>query len=334
MGKATGREIFAGRRAGARYVTAVLAIAAITAIAGQAGRAQAAESGTGFYLLGTRAALAGVVPPPGVYIQNDLYLYSGSASASRDLPIGGRIVADVEATAAIDLLTGLWSTKVPLMGGNLALQATIPVGTQNVSARAAVPGLGLGASIDDDVFTVGDPVVGASIGWHAGNFHWTAGTLVNVPIGDYQEGQIANLAFHRWGMDLYGAATWLDMTRGIDLSAALGVTFNGENPATDYRTGTEFHAEWAATKYLTPAFSLGVAGYYYRQITADSGPGATLGDFKGQVAAIGGTMAYDAKIASTPVSFKAKVYQEFAVENRLQGTSGFLTVSFPLGVGK
>ena len=321
-----------GRRRLARTGLALLAAAALASAA--ASRAQAAESGTGFYLLGTRAALAGVVPPPGVYVQNDLYVYSGSASAGRDLPIGGRVVADVEASAVINLLTGLWSTKVPLLGGNLALQATVPVGTQSVSARAALAGTGLGASVSDDVFTVGDPVVGASVGWHAGNFHWTAGTLVNVPVGDYQDGEIANIAFHRWGMDLYGAATWLDMTRGIDLSAALGITVNGENPATDYRTGTEFHAEWAATKYLSPAFSLGVAGYYYRQITRDSGPGATLGNFEGEVAAIGGTAAYDFRIARTPVSLKAKIYQEFAVQNRLQGTAGFLTVSFPLGAGR
>ncbi|MGO7845172.1 transporter, partial [Rhizobium johnstonii] len=36
------------------------------------------------------------------------------------------------------------------------------------------------------VFTVGDPVLGALLGWESGNFHWQTGLLVNVPIGDYQ----------------------------------------------------------------------------------------------------------------------------------------------------
>jgi hypothetical protein len=52
-------------------------------------QAQAAEGGVGFYLLGSRGPRAGVVPPPGFYVQNDFYVYSGSAGADRDLPIGG-----------------------------------------------------------------------------------------------------------------------------------------------------------------------------------------------------------------------------------------------------
>ena len=171
----------------------------------------------------------------------------------------------------------------------------------------------------------------ASVGWHSGNFHWTAGTLVNVPIGDYQDGEIANVAFHRWGADLYGAVTWLDPATGLDISGAIGVTFNGENPVTDYRTGTEFHAEWAVVQNFSPQFSAGIVGYYYQQLTGDSGEGAGLGEFKGRVAAIGGTAAYNFKLAETPVSLRLKVYKEFAVENRLEGTSGFIALSFPLG---
>jgi len=37
---------------------------------------------------------------------------------------------------------------------------------------------------------------------------------------------------------------------------------------------------------------MGLIGYYYQQITGDSGLGAKLGPFKGRVVALGGTMAY------------------------------------------
>ncbi len=40
-----------------------------------------------------------------------------------------------------------------------------------------------------------------------------------------------------------------------------------------------------------------MAGYFYQQVTGDSGPGASLGDFKGRIAAIGGTMGYNFKMA-------------------------------------
>jgi hypothetical protein len=51
------------------------------------------------------------------------------------------------------------------------------------------------------------PFLLSSIGWHAGNLHWTGGVGVNVPVGDYREGALANIAFHRWAADLFGAAT-------------------------------------------------------------------------------------------------------------------------------
>ncbi|MEW9838498.1 SphA family protein [Mesorhizobium marinum] len=295
--------------------------------------ANAAESGVGFYLLGSKGPMAGIVPPPGAYIQNDLYFYSGSAGANRDLPIGGQIVANIDAHAYINLTTGVWSTEWQVLGGNVALLGILPIGSQDVSAAVSIPNVGLGAAVDDDVFTIGDPVLGAQIGWHSGNFHWNVGALVNVPVGDYQQGEIANVAFNRWGADLSAALTWLDPDTGIDLSGAIGFTFNGENPDTDYTTGTEFHAEWALSKNFTQAFSAGLVGYYYQQVTGDSGEGANLGDFKGRVAALGATAAYNFQVGATPVSFRAKVYHEFAAENRLEGNAGYLTLSFPIGAG-
>ena len=47
------------------------------------GAALAAEGGIGFYLLGSKGPFAGVLPAPGTYINNDLYYYTGSASAGR-----------------------------------------------------------------------------------------------------------------------------------------------------------------------------------------------------------------------------------------------------------
>ena len=51
-----------------------------------------------------------------------------------------------------------------------------------------------------------------------------------------------------------------------------GFTFNGENPATDYKTGTEFHVDWALMQHVLKTFAFGIAGYRYQQITGDSEP--------------------------------------------------------------
>jgi hypothetical protein len=134
-------------------------------------------------------------------------------------------------------------------------------------------------------------------------------------------------------VDIYGALTWLDPASGIDLSTAAGFTFNQPNTATDYRTGTEFHLEWAASKSLTKEFSIGLVGYYYQQLSGDTGSGAVLGPFKGRVIALGGTVGYNFEVGKVPVSTRLKVYRELDVQNRMEGTAGFFTVSLPLTAG-
>jgi hypothetical protein len=184
----------------------------------------------------------------------------------------------------------------------------------------------------DSIFTLADPAVSASIGWHAGDFHWTAALTGFVPVGDYRYGALANVANHRWAADVTGAFTWFDPKIGLDLSFAVGTTFSEENAATQYKTGDEFHLEWAATQYLSKQFSIGAVGYFYRQYTGDSGPGATFGAFQGQVAAVGGTLGYNFKVGNLPVTTRLRVYSEFAVQNRLEGTAAFFTLSIPLHV--
>ena len=290
------------------------------------GVAHAAEKGTGVYLLGFRGPMAGFTPPPGIFFQNDLYVYSGEAGGNIQLPFGGQLIAGVEATAIFELPTGVWVTPWQIAGGDLGFSATVPIGSLEIDASLGP------LSVHDDIFTVGDPFLTGFVGWHAGNFHWQTGLGLNVPIGDYQDGEIANISFNRWATDVFGTATWLDPTLGLDVSGAAGVTFNGENPATNYETGTEFHLEWAASKIFSPQFNVGVVGYYYNQLTGDSGAGARLGDFEGEVAAVGGTLGYNFQLGKLPVSTRVKYYHEFDVTNRLEGDAGFFTVAMPLWV--
>ncbi|TAK49103.1 MAG: transporter [Xanthobacteraceae bacterium] len=306
---------------------------------------QAAENGVGVYLLGIRGPLAGLTPPPGLYFQNDFYYYTGKASPSLELPFNGKLLAGVSATLPVNAPTLLWSTTVQVLGGNLAFAGTLPIGGPSISADASlsVPPLNavLSRNLRDSITTVGDPYLQGMIGWHSGNLHWTAGVGVNVPVGDYREGAIANIAFHRWATDVFGAVTYLNMQNGIDLSGAMGITFNGTNPATDYTTGTEFHLELAATQNLPNGLSFGVVSYFYAQLTDDTGSGAKLGPFRGRVAAVGGSLGYMFKVDGRDIATRLKVYREFDVENRLEGTAAFLTVALPLhvyapppGVGK
>jgi hypothetical protein len=47
--------------------------------------------------------------------------------------------------------------------------------------------------------------------------HWQSGVSVNVPIGDDDEGDLANMSFDHWATDLYATASWLDTNIGLEL---------------------------------------------------------------------------------------------------------------------
>jgi hypothetical protein len=310
---------------------AALAIGAI--VLSMDGTAQAAEGGVGAYLLGSRGPMAGFTPPPGVYFQDDTYFYDGKLGGGRTLPTGGLLVANVSVQTWLNLPTTIWVTPAKILGGDLAFSVTSSVGEPRVNAGLLVnsPRFGpLGVNVTDDNINLSDFFVNSFVGWHAGNFHWQVGVGGIIPSGTYVAGQLSNASLNRPAVDVFGTLTWLDPAIGWDLSVAAGFTFNQTNTATNYTTGDEFHLEWAATKYLTKEFTIGLVGYYYQQFTADSGTGALVGAFEGRVVALGGSVGYTFEVGKLPISTRLKIYREFDVQNRFEGTAGFLTVSVPL----
>lgn len=299
--------------------------------------ALASEGGTSFYLLGSGGPGAAKLPPiEGIFLDNTTYYYAGSVGGERPFAIGGNIVADVDVSVIANFTTLLWVPSTDFAGGTLALGGTFAVGTPDVEAGVQLSGPGgilIGLSREDDATVVGDPVVSASLGWKVSkNTDFAIQTMINVPIGTYRQGRLANLSFHRWATDLSAAITWHSDDSKWDLSAKTGVTFNGENEFTDYDTGTEFHIEGSVERSFSSAFSAGLQAYHYSQISGDSGSGAELGSNKGRVSAIGITAAYNFKIGKIPVSSRARFFEEFGVEKRFDGRSAMLSLTMPLKV--
>lgn len=122
--------------------------------------------------------------------------------------------------------------------------------------------------------------------------------------------------------------TYFNPQTGNEFSVVTGLTYNFENPDLDYQNGIDWHVNFGASQFLSKQLQVGVVRYFYQQITGDSGPGATLGDFKSRVAGIGPQIGYLFPAGEMQGYLNLKGYWEFAAENRPEGWNTWLTLAF------
>ena len=309
----------------ARYTLLTTVIGCLSL--GTGPEAQAAEYALSTYALGQNGFGAGVTPPAGTYVSTLAGVYS--AGIGRPIEFGGVPIA---AGAHLDFFTsginGLYVFDHKVLGGNLAVSATIPVGYMNVDAMVTVGPLSGQRSTEGA--GLGDIVPKVQLGWTHGDFSHTVYVQTVTPTGRYETGFNPIIGLHRPGIDTGWAFTWTDKTHKLQFNGAVGVMFNFENTATDYKTGNEFHFEWAIGRELLPGLVFGLVGYDYRQLTGDFGSGAHLGPFKGSVDAIGLGFSGTTLVHKTPVIFNFRTYREFNADNHWEGNStvGSVTVRF------
>ena len=104
-----------------------------------------------------------------------------------------------------------------------------------------------------------------------------------------------------------------------------------ENPDTNYQSGVSSHLDWAASQFLSEQIHAGLVGYFYQQLTGDSGAGAVLRDFKSRVYAAGPQVGYFFPVGARKWYFNAKGYYEFDASNRPEGWNTWVTLAIPLG---
>lgn len=293
----------------------------------------AEEGGIGMYDPGTYDLQAGVLPQKGFYFKKSWDFYYGKIDK---VISGGVLFEEAEINIRYKPNEITYVTNKTIFGGNYALMLIFGNVSSEISSESIIENDGtiLIDDVEDSECGLGDivfsPVV---IGWHSDNLHYLINLPFYIPTGDFETADFkhhdfANIGKNRWAFDPAFAITHENTEKTYDISAALGYTLNfDENKDTNYKSGDALHLDVAIARNFINGFTIGACGYAYKQITDDSGDGAMLGDFKGQIFGAGPILGYNGKLFKKDVSTMGKWYHEFGGENHFEGDSFWIYFS-------
>jgi len=293
-------------------------------------RTQADEAGVSFWLPGQYGSFAASPGEPGWSLESTYYHASASASAARSFERGGGIQVGLTSPSDFVMVTPTYSFATPVFGAQAALGMTALIGRNSTSASATLTGPGgnsLSESSSDRVFGLGDLYPTASLKWNKDVHNIMVYAMTGIPVGIYDPDRLAALGIGHWAIDGGVGYTYLNEKAGFEWSVLFGLTYNFINPATQYQNGIDAHLDWAISPYLTDKLHIGAVGYVYNQLTADSGAGATLGDFKSRVIGIGPQLGLFFPVGNLEGYLNIRGYHEFDARNRLEGWTGYVTFS-------
>lgn len=312
-------------RSGSRLAI-LLAVAGFTLLSGAA---CAEEGGSGHYLPGSIASFIDGTPPTETFVTRlNVIQYKGSVSAQQPLPIAGGNTLGLNASSWGYGLTLLWRPPVELgERWSYAMSTTIPFLSMDVSANAAAalpggPAGTIGRTSNTDA--VGDVVLIPLMLSYIVNpdFKLDFRVAAYAPTGSYQVGRLANTGKNFWTIEPTVGFLYFGQKNGIEGSLFVGADFNQENSDTNYKSGTQAHLDGTLAQHFPFAGGLagaGLSAYYYQQVGADSGSGATLGAFKGKSVGIGPAVSYVSKLGKHDMIMELKWLHETSTENRLKG---------------
>jgi hypothetical protein len=277
----------------------------------------AEEGSAGHVAPGGVATLIDAAPSRPGWVLETMYVnYDGSFDASKELPIGGQLSVGLDAKVDALVLGALYTVKNKFLGAHYSFGAFVPYTWMDVrgevnqqNRRETVEGIG-------DITLI--PLM---LAWKENTLQYTASLAVYAPTGDYTAGALANLGLNYWTIDPTVGIAYNNPETGLNFGAYTGITFNTENSATNYDSGSMFHLEGSVQQLLPLGkgyMGLGLAAFFFQQVTGDSGAGARR-DFKGKTAGIRPVINYILPAGSDNWVFEAKWLPELSTKNRLKG---------------
>jgi hypothetical protein len=307
--------------------------------------AKADEGGVGFWLPGQFGSLAAAPQVPGWSVGIITYIDSVSASgnvaAAREVTIGRlnpnvKVDLNVNLTARPDLVLAAPSYvfATPVFGGQLAVSMAAGTGWSPADVNGTLTVM-LGPLTATRQGEISDARTGftdlypqTSLRWNNGVNSWMVYGMGDIPVGTYDSSRLANFGIGHGAIDGGVGYTYFDPTAGHEFSVVTGLTYNFVNPSTDYQNGIDWHLDWGASQFVTKTVQVGAVGYFYQQLTADSGQAPFLGENLSRIAGIGPQIGFIFPAGPLQGYLNFKGYGEFAAQNRAAGWNAWVTLAF------
>jgi hypothetical protein len=309
------------------------------------------EGGVSFWIPGFFGSMAAVPTQPGFALETFAYNTNVNAGAevarAREFQIG-RLDPTLTLTAAARLHddTGFeffipnYTFATPVLGGLITAGMGVGVGAGHANLNGTVT-----AAIPPFSVTRTDSLSASAAGntdliplvlwkWHSGVNNFMLYGAGDIPVGVYSSTSLTNMGIGHGAADGGFGYTYFDEKTGREFSAVGGFTYNLINTSTNYHNGIDFHLDWGASQFLTKQWQVGLVGYLYQQISADTGSGDHVGAFESRVIGIGPQIGYLFPLGKLDGLgemqgyLNLKAYGEFDAQNRASGYNVWLTFSF------
>lgn len=287
---------------------------------------KSAEGGLSHYLPGVAGdVLIAQSPKPGLQAAMTVWYQTGDVNTA---VLQGKVGVSLDLDLPLAIPALIYTFEKPIIGGTYTIGIAVPFGYGNLDAQFT-GSEGRLRDVSDSSFNLSDiAITPFQINWDINNFHFKFAEVIVAPTGAYDLDETVNLGRNYWSFDTVGGMTWFNAPTGTEVSIAPGIMFNTTNNDSDYRTGTEFHLDFTANQFLAKTFSVGIRGYYYKQITGDSGSGAVLGEFKSEAFSLGPGMVWIPKSAGGALTVLAKWMHDFHAKNRFESDYFTLTAAW------
>jgi hypothetical protein len=273
-------------------------------------------------------SLAAVPGQPG-WSWATLYVHLQDSGDGAEFIRGGSVVTGLSARADAVATGPGYTFATPVLGGQAALAVLGVPGNVRVGIDATLTGPRgntISGTASDTRTSVSDVFWQGTLKWNSGVHNTMIYASGNIPSGTYDPTRLANLSLGYVAVDGGVGYTYLGQQTGNEFSIVGGLTYNFINPDFHYQNGIDSHVDWAASHFLSKNVLIGAAGYFFQQLTGDSGAGAKLGAFEGRVVGVGPQIGFIFPISAGYQGYlNLKAYRDFAAENRPEGYTAWAT---------